>query len=408
MSSPKLFLLTFFVLHACLLNALAQSPPKLMPRRPPNNPGPLSNRNLVLFITQELKRNITFDPHNYTGTWVGTNYCLFKGYYCDTVPDKNITGLAGIDFSGARFRGNLNLNRFINFLRDVAIFHVNSNNFSGHITPSISKLRYFYELDVSNNGFGGTFPSSVLTATNLTFLDLRFNSYNGPLNRGVFNLDVNILFINNNNFAQTIPSNFGNTKALYITLANNKFTGSIPLSIGRTSKTLIEVLFLGNQLSGCLPYEIGFLNKATVFDVGSNQLTGPIPQSFGCLVKMQLLSLAHNKFYGAIPESLCRLPKAYNFTLSYNYFTQIGPDCRKLLRARRLNVRMNCIMGLPFQRSATECAAFFAKQRSCPRPRTFSIVPCTLPSSSESDVLESEQEIAPAPRTYAALEQPHH
>ncbi|KAF3952873.1 hypothetical protein CMV_021622 [Castanea mollissima] len=388
----------------------------LMPRRDPRNPGPLSNRARILFITQELKRNITYDPQNYTCTWVGNNYCLFKGFFCDTVPDLNITGLARITFNGARFGGTfLNFYRFIRYLPDLAIFHANSNNFSGPINNNLRQLRYLYELDLSNNRFLGRFPSSVLGATNLTFLDLRFNTYAGVIPPGLFNIDTNVLFINNNGFAQKIPATLGNTPALYLTLANNKFTGEIPRTIGRTWNTLLEVLFLNNRLNGCLPYEIGYLQKSTVFDVGGNLLTGPIPQSFGCLFKMELLNLAHNQFYGTIPESLCRLPNAYNFSLSCNFFTQVGPVCRRLIRAKRLDVRSNCITGLPQQKSAAECTRFFARPRCCPRESTFSIVPCRLATTGESleeeefEVIPTIDEMTPpSPTTYGALTKPHH
>ncbi|XP_040997056.1 uncharacterized protein At4g06744-like [Juglans microcarpa x Juglans regia] len=392
----------------------------LMPRRPPNNPGPLSNRARILFITQELKRNITYDPQNYTRTWVGNNYCLFKGFYCDTVPDLNITGLAGIVFNGARFGGRfLNFYRFIRNLPDIAIFHANSNNFTGVINRNINQLRYLYELDLSNNKFPGGFPSSVIGATNLTFVDLRYNTYAGAVPAPLFNIDTDVLFINNNGFNQTIPATLGNTPALFLTLANNKFAGTIPRSIGRAWNTLLEALFLNNRLTGCLPFEIGYLIKATVLDVGGNILTGPIPQSFGCLAKLELLNLAHNEFYGTIPESLCRLPNAYNFSLSYNYFSQVGPACRRLIRARRLDVRRNCIIGLPQQKSAAECSRFFSRPRSCPRESTFNVVPCRLRTASSAFEEEEEDEdgviiptidemTPPSPKTYSALVNPHH
>ncbi|XP_040997836.1 uncharacterized protein At4g06744-like [Juglans microcarpa x Juglans regia] len=412
-----------------LINFTRPRPPlyppslKLMPRQPRRNPGPLSNRARILFITQELKRNITYDPNNYTRTWVGKNYCVFKGFYCDTVPDLNITGLAGIVFNGARFGGRfLNFYRFIRNLPDIAIFHANSNNFSGVINRNLNQLRYLYELDLSNNKFVGGFPASVLGATNLTFVDLRFNTYAGTVPPRLFNMDTDVLFINNNGFNKTIPATLGNTPALFLTLANNKFTGPIPRSIGRAWNTLLEVLFLNNRLTGCLPFEIGYLNKTTVFDVGGNLLTGPIPQSFGCMTKLELLNLAHNQFYGAIPESLCRLPNAYNFSLSYNYFSQVGPACRKRIRERRLDVRRNCITGLPQQKSAVECSRFFSRNtRSCPRENTFNIVPCTGVSNTAAASLEDEDEdeegvvittidemTPPSPKTYAAIAKPHH
>ncbi|KAL0004613.1 hypothetical protein SO802_012174 [Lithocarpus litseifolius] len=132
----------------------------------------------------------------------------------------------------------------------------------------------------------------------------------------VFNLDLDVLFINNNYFYDTLPSNLGNTPALYLTVANNLFNGPIPQSIGNAKDTLVEVLFLGNRLDGCLPYEIGLLKKAAVFDVSSNYLSGPIPLSFQCLFKIEVLVLARNQFYGEVPEAVCKLPNLSNFSLS--------------------------------------------------------------------------------------------
>ncbi|XP_065848102.1 uncharacterized protein At4g06744-like [Euphorbia lathyris] len=433
----KIFLLLISILHTFLSKSLAQkcpAPPKcppisiptppratprpprqplypptrhLMPRQPNNNPGPLSNRARILFITQELKRNVTSDPNGITTTWVGNNYCTFRGFFCDTVPDLNITGLAAIDFNGFRLGGNLNFYRFIMNLPDIAFFHANSNNFTGPINQNLNTLRYLYEVDLSNNNFPGGFPQNILRVQKMSFIDIRFNKYLGPVPAESFNIDTEVLFINNNKFNGTIPSNFGNTSALYITVANNKLRGPIPRSIGNARNTLREVLFLGNRMNGCLPYEIGYLRKATVFDVGSNLFTGQIPQSFGCMAKLQLLNMAHNKLYGPIPEVLCRLPNAFNFTLSNNYFTQIGPDCRRLIRLRRLNVNRNCIMGLNNQRSVAECARFFAIPRSCPNEFEYSLVPCTPPSSMKITAPPTVEE-APAPRSYKALERPRH
>lgn len=219
-----------------------------MPRRPPNNPGRLANRARILFITQELKRNITYDPQNFTGTWVGNNYCLFKGFYCDTVPDSNITGLAGILFNGARFGGRfLNFYRFIRNLPDIAIFHANSNNFSGVISRNLNQLRYFYELDLSNNRFLGGFPSSVIGAKNLTFVDLRFNTYAGQVPPSLFNVDTDVLFINNNGFNRSIPAGtFGNTPALFLTLANNKFTGTFKNKV--SADATVRFVFLASNI----------------------------------------------------------------------------------------------------------------------------------------------------------------
>lgn len=345
------------------------------------------------------------DPERITDTWKGNDPCKFKGFICAIVPRYNQNAVAGVDFNGKRLGGNdLPLDGFLDQLPDLVFFHANSNNFTGSVPKGTSKMKYLYELDLSNNNLNGDFPRDVLNARGLTFLDLRFNSFRGSVPPGVFSLEVDVLFLNNNNFTEQIPDALGSSPAHYLTFANNKFSGPIPNSIGKASKTLYEVLFLNNQLSGCLPWEIGKLNQATLFDVSTNDLTGPIPHSFACLAKMENLVLANNQFYGTVPELVCKLPALTNWSLANNYFTQVGPECRKLIKKGFLDVRNNCILDLKDQRSKSDCAWFFSKARHCPNERSMLYIPCQTHYSNEKKPEHRGQ--ASAPFSYGTLK-PH-
>jgi Leucine-rich repeat (LRR) protein len=345
------------------------------------------------------------------------NVCKFNGLTCATIPKYNQPALAAVDFNGFRLDGGkdgLLLSGFVEMLPDITVFHANSNNFTGRIPKEIANLPFFFELDLSNNKMKGQFPMEVLRAKQLTFLDLRFNKLEGTVPPQVFLLDVDVIFINNNNFYQNLPSNLGSTPALYLTFANNKFTGPIPPTIGNAKDTLIEVLFLNNKLTGCLPMEIGKLKLATVFDVSMNQLTGPIPHSFQCLFKIEVLNLAQNQFYGSVPDAICKLPNLGDqgaFDLSDNFFTEVGPACRKLIHKKVLNIKKNCIIDLPDQKSKHECAAFFSKMWNfhCPNEKYMSYIPCM--NKYYSDALDSSYHQpatvpAPSPLSYGALK-PH-
>ncbi|KAJ7946083.1 Leucine-rich repeat receptor-like protein kinase family [Quillaja saponaria] len=358
-------------------------------------------------VIQKFRPRITSDPKGFTKTWKGKDVCKYKGFRCDMYPNTKNRTVSGLKFNQAGFGGpNLTLFGLVDGLPDLVFYHANSNNFTGSIPKKIIQYKFLYELDLSNNKFTGEFPREVLGATNLTFLDLRFNKYHGLVPPELFTLDVDELFINNNWFSGKLPDNFGSTPALYLTFANNLFTGPIPKSIGQASKTLTEVLFLNNKFSGCLPYEIGFLEKATVFDVSVNQLTGPIPQSFACLVKIQLLNLAGNQFYGPVPELVCKLPNLGALSLANNFFTQVGPECRKLIKKNVLDVSRNCILDLPNQKSKDECRKFFHVPRYCPNARSLTIVPChKYYSSSVNTSNQQSKAAAPSPVTYNALKQ---
>jgi hypothetical protein len=394
-------------------------PPPPPPSPPPPSPSPPSRLQLVYPVLQRFRKLVTHDPFNKLASWdrEDKDVCKFNGLTCATDPKYNQSALAAVDFNGFNLGGGkdgLLLSGFVEMLPDITVFHANSNNFTGAIPKEISKLPYFFELDLSNNKLSGQFPMEVLGATQLTFLDLRFNKFEGTVPPQVFLLDVDVIFINNNNFYQNLPSNLGSTPALYLTFANNMFTGPIPPTIGNAKDTLIEVLFLNNKLTGCLPMEIGKLKLATVFDVSINQLTGPIPHSFQCLFKIEVLNLAQNQFYGSVPDAICKLPNLCGqgaFNLSNNFFTEVGPECRKLIHKKVLDIGQNCIIGLPDQKSKHECAAFFSKMCNyhCPNEKYMSFIPCV--NKHYSDPLDSSYHQpatvpAPSPFSYSALK-PH-
>lgn len=345
---------------------------------------------------------------NITKTWKGDNACNFKGFRCFTpVPGTNLQGVSGADFNGYKFNNkfnNLTFDNFIEKLKDVVFFHANSNKFTGRPPFEISNLKFFYELDLSNNKLVGMFPREVLSFSLLLFLDLRFNTLAGPIPPEVFKLDLRALFLNNNQFSGYLPSNLFNSPILYLTVANNQLTGVLPNNIGKAADSLIEVLFLKNKLSGCLPYEIGLLKKNRVFDVSVNQFRGPIPHSFSCLKEIRVLNLSYNQFSGAVPEMVCELPNLLALSLNNNYFTQVGPGCRKLMKQNKIDVSMNCIIDLPNQKSKEECAKYYSKLQPCPNEKFLTMIPCKNSYTATSQQ-ESASDIAMAPSpTYAALD----
>lgn len=335
--------------------------------------------NLLLYqsytVIQRFKKTISSDPFHITRTWTGADISKYRGFFLEPPPRlKNSPAVASIDFNGFLLAAPT-LAGFLDQFPDLALFHANSNSFSGDL-PGLSHLPYLYELDFSNNKFAGEFPSPVLPLFNLAFLDLRYNFFAGLVPPSVFSLPVEVLFLNNNRFSQALPSTVGVGAAAYVTLANNDFTGTIPKSVGATGGGIIEVLFLGNRLSGCLPSEIGNLQKATVFDAGFNKITGQIPLSFGCLSKVEQLNFAGNLLYGEVPAEICRLGnrgRLLNLSLSENYFTSLGNGCSELLRRGILDVRKNCIQGCTGQRPPEECALFLACRKNCPAVQ---YVPC--------------------------------
>ncbi|KAJ1255385.1 hypothetical protein BS78_K248300 [Paspalum vaginatum] len=394
-------------------------------------------------VIQRFKSTITADPKNITATWTGHDICgekTYLGFYCSTssgLAEKLAVTevlLNGFHLGAPKLQG------FIDELPDIALFHAASNNFGGDI-PQLDRLPYLYQLSIANYDIQPLQPSGssgdVVTGAsagygrkpeiprpclkgylNFTFHIKAGNATSGGLIPGIPNpkipgfpwvTDAKALLLNYNNLFGQLPANLGFSKLSYLALANNKLTGPIPPSISHLQDSLFEVLLLNNQLSGCLPHELGMLHRATVIDAGMNQLTGPIPSSFSCLSSVEQLNLGGNRLYGQVPDALCKLAsgpagRLSNLTLSGNYFTSVGPACAALVRDGVLDVKHNCIPGLADQRRPAECAAFQSQPKSsCPAAATTQVACPATAAAAENNAAATGERKAREYSSYVTL-----
>ncbi|PSS20833.1 Leucine-rich repeat extensin-like protein [Actinidia chinensis var. chinensis] len=328
----------------------------------PQNPSlsSISQLNNAYLALQKWKSSITEDPSGILNTWVGSNVCSYKGVFCtdsqDELGDPTGPVIAGIDLNHANLKGILV--KELSLLTDMSLLHLNSNRFTGTIPYSFKDLSSLTELDLSNNQFSGPFPTQVLFAPNLLYLDLRFNNFSGPVPQQLFNKQLDAIFLNNNQFDGKIPSNLGNSPASVINLANNKFSGEIPFSFGYMGPRLKEILFLNNQLTGCVPEGVGLWQDLQVLDLSFNSLFGHLPDSISCLTEVEVLNFGHNKLSGFLPDLVCSLKNLMNLTVSYNFFSGFSQECSKLyFRNAGFDFALNCIPGRDMQRPEPECSA---------------------------------------------------
>lgn len=339
---------------------------------------------------QRFKSTVSSDPRNITATWSGNDICSGKsylGFYCAVPPGLEKLTVTEVLFNGFGLHAP-SLQGITDQLPDLALFHASSNNFGGDI-PHLNSLPYMFEFNVANydpqplqpatsgidlrggasakppKGFKPGFCTNAFL--NFTF-HIRAETPGGGIFPGV--TDAKALILNYNNLSGKLPTTIGYSKLSYLALSNNKLTGPIPPSVAHLQDSLLELLLLNNQLSGCLPHELGMLTRTSVIDAGMNQLTGPIPSSFSCLTSVEHLNLAGNRLYGQVPDALCNLAgpagRLANLTLSSNYFTSVGPACSALIKDGVLDVKRNCIPGFANQRGPAECASFLSHSKTCP------------------------------------------
>ncbi|TMW89541.1 hypothetical protein EJD97_017050 [Solanum chilense] len=334
------------------------------------NPGAVPSQSSAYTALQAWKYAITDDPSGILKNWVGPNVCSYKGIFCSNSQDYmgNPTDpvVTGIDLNHANLQGTLV--KELSYLTDVSLIHLNTNRFSGIIPQTFRDLSSLVELDLSNNHFSGPFPTTVLFIPNLLYLDLRFNSFTGPIPEDLFNRKLDAIFLNNNQFDGELPQSLGNSPASVINFANNKFTGNIPFSLGYMGPRIKEILFLNNELNGCIPEGVGLWTDLQVLDVSFNSLMGHLPDTLSCLSGIEVLNLGHNKLSGDLPDLVCSLRNLVNLTLAYNFFSELSQDCDKLpLRNVGIDFSLNCIPGRQMQRPQPECSVIPGGSLSCLR-----------------------------------------
>ncbi|KAK7399007.1 hypothetical protein VNO78_10182 [Psophocarpus tetragonolobus] len=355
-----------------------------------NTPGPVPNLNNAFPALQAWKSSITDDPFNILDTWVGPNVCSYKGVFCSNSEDDNgiVTTaatesnvVAGIDLNHANLQGTLV--KELSLLSHITLFHLNSNRFSGSVPDTFRDLTSLQELDLSNNQLSGPFPMATLFMPSLVYLDLRFNNFSGQLPHQLFNKKLDAIFLNNNNFGGEIPDNLGNSPASVINLANNKLSGTIPFSFGFMNPRLKEILFLNNQLTGCIPQGVGIFTEMQVFDVSFNSLMGHLPDTMSCLQEIEVLNFAHNKLSGELSNVVCSLRTLLNLTVAYNFFSGLSQECSNLFNVG-FDFSDNCIPGRDMQRPGPECSMIPGGSLNClriPTPKPL-VCPVTLSTSS--------------------------
>ncbi|HTJ48152.1 MAG TPA: hypothetical protein VL443_01780 [Cyclobacteriaceae bacterium] len=216
---------------------------------------------------------------------------------------------------------------------DITRIDLFTNNLTGFIPTTISKLKALQFLRIQGNPITGKIPSSIGQITSLTYLNLSATNisgsipssigslsnlywmglYNmpqlgGDIPASIFNMPaLQNMYIYNTNVGGAIPQQIVLPQIKLIYLYRNKISGTLPASLS-TLTTLTNLAIEGNpSLTGPIPTDIGNLTHLTELWLNENSHTGTIPSSIGKLVNLKYLMLQTNQLEGEIPTSLKNL-----------------------------------------------------------------------------------------------------
>ncbi|KAG6421889.1 hypothetical protein SASPL_118448 [Salvia splendens] len=253
---------------------------------------------------------------------------------------------------------------------------LDSQGYSGTLTPLLSQLTQLVTLDVGENDFHGPIPSSIASLPNLQNLILRSNSFSGALPPSIAAAkSLQALDLGRNFISGPLPDLSPLPALTTLDLSYNNLTGPIP----RLPPNLIELALKANSLSGSLTKtSFAELTHLMVVELAENSLSGAVPSWFFLLPSVQQIDLAkngitsvsvatplaesdselvavdlsYNKVEGLLPEKFSDYPELRSLALSYNEFRGPIPGqySREGSSLRRLYLDGNYLNGTAPQR----------------------------------------------------------
>ncbi|KAG5541739.1 hypothetical protein RHGRI_021537 [Rhododendron griersonianum] len=185
-----------------------------------------------------------------------------------------------------------------------------------------SSFPHLQGLDLKDNSFYGTIPSSISNLSELSFLSLSRNQFHGPIPSSIGLLgNLSVVLLYSNYLSGTIPPSIGNlTRLTYLRLHYNEISGSVPTEIGKLSSLVLLTLFR-NKLSGNLPLEMNNLTQMKRLFIGENNFSGHLPQELCLGGSLEKFTAPGNQFSGTIPQTMKNCTKLMRLRLEKNRLT---------------------------------------------------------------------------------------
>ncbi|CAM8981038.1 unnamed protein product [Rhodiola kirilowii] len=180
----------------------------------------------------------------------------------------------------------------------LQILALSNTGFTGMIPESIVELKRLSHLDLGWCNFHGPIPGQLWKLNNLVYIDLSFNRLNGS--------------INTTNWKELVQLE-------YLVIRNNSFSGRIPASLFGM-KSLKKLVLSHNRFDSLENVETDVMPSVLdTLDLGSNNLQGPFPTFLFRLREIKILIMCYNNFSQAMNLSLIQnFRNLSSLDLSYN------------------------------------------------------------------------------------------
>lgn len=257
-----------------------------------------------------------------------------------------LTNLVEIVLSSNRFTGMVPAGlSSMAALEEIFFF---DNLMTGPLPPAIGMfMSNLTVLDIRNNSFNGTLPRGLCTGGKLEFLDIKDNMFEGAIPTSLATCRTLKRFRASYNRLTNIPAGFGNNTGLnWIELSSNQLEGPLPPGLGINSN-LRNLALDDNKLSGDLsPLAFSKLPNLEFLNLSSNNFTGKIPATISSCKRLFGLDLSLNSLSGILPAELGNLTNLFELRLKGNKLTGMDPSIfPELVKLTKLNLAHNSFKG---------------------------------------------------------------
>ncbi|KAH7529222.1 hypothetical protein FEM48_Zijuj05G0161600 [Ziziphus jujuba var. spinosa] len=229
---------------------------------------------------------------------------------------------------------------------------IGMNDFTGPILNFISNASQLTQIDIPYNSFYGTVTSKLCSLRNIQWLNLAFNNFTIDSSDNFFTSlsdckYLRLLELESNPLNAMLPDFGGNLSSSlqYFGVINCSMLGNIPKQIGSLS-SLITLKLDDNDLTGSIPPTIGGLQKVQGIYLNGNEVQGFIPSEICHLESLVELFLANNKLIGSIPECLGNLSSLRTLSLNSNGLNSTIPNALwSLVYILTVNLSSNSLVG---------------------------------------------------------------
>ncbi|KAK9116170.1 hypothetical protein Sjap_015117 [Stephania japonica] len=288
----------------------------------------------------------------------------------DNLPEwfGELSKIHALDLSFNQIIGGLP--SFLPQLPNMRTLFLGGNMLSGSIPSNIGRLMpNLVQLDLSMNLINGRIPLSISELTQLEFIVLSDNGFNGRTSSMVLERctsprlwrvpsqlcslsSLQVLDLGKNELSGQVPQCFGNFSAMAVVHNDNdtennglswggvynsySFDVTMTVSKGRelnfssNLRLLKSIDLSNNNITGDIPQELTILVGLSILNLSQNHLHGMIPEKIGKLAQLESLDLSHNQLSGPIPPSIASLNFLSHLNLSYNNSKGRIPSCNQL------------------------------------------------------------------------------